>query len=147
MGFLDKMREGLRAGEEVAKVEHEARQRGESLTRAQKQALYQEAQRAGRLQGLALVTTVRQTSAWVNNLPRMEIGLDVRLDGCERQEIAQKHTVRFPGLSLLWPGAVFAASADPQHPEKVEVDWERPVGRARGTLPEIDWPPADVGGA
>ena len=74
------------------------------------------------LQGDAIVTSVQDTGVQVNNMPMLEVGLQVSLEGRDAYEASVKQVVQRSAVPRVQPGMKVPVRVDPQHPEAVAID-------------------------
>lgn len=133
MGFFTSLREINRQAEEIDRNFDPGAQMRQSL--AQMQQLRQ--QMAGQQATAHLATTgmpatatiisVRETGAYVNNLPNVELQLMVNAAGRPPYPATHTSLVPLTGIGQLRPGAEVAIHFDPLHPTRLTVMWGQPT--------------------
>ena len=68
------------------------------------------------LEGRAVVKQLRDTGTMVNNMPTLELDLEVSVAGREPYPVAHRQVVSHASLGGLQPGATVAVKVDPDDP-------------------------------
>jgi hypothetical protein len=74
------------------------------------------------LRGEATVTSVQDTGVQVNNMPMLDVGLLVSLEGRDPYAAAAHQVVQRSAVPRVQPGMKVPVKVDPEHPEVVALD-------------------------
>jgi hypothetical protein len=91
---------------------------------------------AAGIAGTAAITGVTQTGMYLNDQPRIKMGLLVRLPG--QVPYAAEHSEFVPLILLarVQPGATLPVRVDPVDPQKIAIDWSgQPAMPAAAVMP------------
>jgi len=72
--------------------------------------------------GEATVTSVQDTGVQVNNMPMLEVGLQVSLEGRDPYAASVRQVVQRSAVPRVQPGMKVPVRVDPEHPESIAID-------------------------
>ncbi|MEW6367848.1 MAG: DUF3592 domain-containing protein [Acidobacteriota bacterium] len=73
--------------------------------------------------GLATVLEAEATGGMFNNLPQVEMQLQVYIDGMQSYTLTHREYMDLLNLAALRKGAQVAVLVDPSDPREVQIDW------------------------
>lgn len=81
------------------------------------------------------IEAVRETGMLINDRPRLEFDLVVEPEGMESYRVSKKATVPHIAIGAIGIGDGFHALIDPERPDGIQIDWERPIPAGSGADP------------